>query len=635
MNGNETLGPAERIIQTLLAYSGHMVHNRPMLITPDAASPVGIKCQFCTHKVEEGDKKVVYLVVGGKRRKGQKGNQNTKVGTLWADGTVRTDDRHKIGRYQPPGLLPEVAVWMYKQVAEVWKLDNEFAARWASYAFSQEHKDLKVVLAAFMLVQSRKGDPVLEDGKVVFNDEDFREVGEAMFLTTRPDKKHFDARLIKRTYDLLSMPEVAELNRELGFGRSTRKRALGRWSKAVCRWLQYRELNLPWLQGLVKSGNKETVKKLVKCAGFKPSSPKFYEILGWDQKQAKDGRRSIAVGETFKAESWEGLTEEQVCVKIMADKPNFKRITGFLPKGMGLTRAIVAAAIEAGSLSDKELVIHIPLLEELGLHKVQDIRERMDRALKAAEDQRTVNIARNVKSKGLKDKLQQAADTAVQKAVEEQTKDIEAYFFVDISSSMQPAIEAAKSHLEKFIHGFPPEKLHVAVFNTAAREVKIKHQSAAGVQQAFRGIVAGGGTSYAAGVNVLQHIRPSQGSDALFVFVGDEEDFGGSAPLVAAVRASGLNPMSFGLIRLRASNLTIVQDAAVELGVPCFKIDEATFEDPYAIPRTIRNLVAATPVGQKVHNVAQATARVSLVDQILQTELLRKPVWATAVAATA
>ncbi len=634
MNGNETLGPAERIIQTLLAYSGHMVHNRPMLVTPDATSPVGIKCQFCTHKVEEGDKKVVYLVVGGKRRKGQKGNQNTKVGTLWADGTVCSDDRRKIGRYQPPGLLPEVAVWMYKQVAEVWKLDNEFAARWASYAFSQEHKDLKVVLAAFMLVQSRKGDPVLEDGKVVFNDEDFREVGEAMFLTTRPDKKHFDARLIKRTYDLLSMPEIAELNRELGFGRS-RKRALGRWSKAVCRWLQYRELNLPWLQGLVKSGNKETVKKLVKCAGFKPSSPKFYEILGWDQKQAKDGRRSIAVGETFKAESWEGLTEEQICVKIMADKPNFKRITGFLPKGMGLTRAIVAAAIEAGSLSDKELVIHIPLLEELGLHKVQDIRERMDRALKAAEDQRTVNIARNVKSKGLKDKLQQAADTAVQKAVEEQTKDIEAYFFVDISSSMQPAIEAAKSHLEKFIHGFPPEKLHVAVFNTAAREVKIKHQSAAGVQQAFRGIVAGGGTSYAAGVNVLQHIRPSQGFDALFVFVGDEEDFGGSAPLVAAVRASGLNPMSFGLIRLRASNLTIVQDAAVELGIPCFKIDEATFEDPYAIPRTIRNLVAATPVGQKVHNVAQAAARVSLVDQILQTELLRKPVWATAVAATA
>jgi Mg-chelatase subunit ChlD len=633
MPNNETLGPAEMIIKTLLDHSGHMVHNRPGLITEDRANPAGVNWHFCTHKVEE-DKKVVYLV--------HKGRPNSLVGTLWADGTVRTEDRRKVGRYQKPGIVPEVALWMYKQVAEVWQLDNEFAAKWASFAYPQESKDMKVVLAAFMLVQSRRGDPVKGDdgepirddeGKVFFDD-DFREVGEAMFLHTRKDKRHFDAKLIKRVYDLLCLPEIAELNRELGFGRSARKRALGRWRQAVKLWLRYREDNLPMLKGLVKHGNKWVVRKLTKCAGYKPQTQKFYEVLGWSQVQAEDGRRSIAVGETFTTEeSWEGLTEAQVCEKIVAEKPGFKRLTSLVPEGVGLTRAVVAASIETG-WSNKDLVIRSTLLEELGLLKVQDIRERWEAALKAAEDQRAANIARNVKSKAVKGKLEEAADTALQQAVEEDVRAIVPIILVDISSSMAPAIEAAKTIVERFLPGFPLDQIVVIVFNTAARRVDIRHQSRAGVQQAFRGIVAGGGTAYGVGVReAARHVRPEPDKDVLMIFVGDEEDFGHQGrnlnPLTQAVQASGLNPMAFGLVRLRNSAITVVQDAAVDLGVPCFKVDEAVFEDPYAIPTTIRALVAATPVGQQVGR-APAPPRVTLVDQIIQTELLRKPAWAIA-----
>ena len=64
---------------------------------------------------------------------------------------------------------------------------------------------------------------------------------------------------------------------------------------------------------------------------------------------------------------------------------------------------------------------------------------------------------------------------------------------------------------------------------------------------------------------------------------------------------------------------------AQELGIPCFMVDEKTFADPYAIPRTIRNLVAATPVNQT--RVAP-TPRVSLAETILNTEILKKPSWA-------
>ena len=51
---------------------------------------------------------------------------------------------------------------------------------------------------------------------------------------------------------------------------------------------------------------------------------------------------------------------------------------------------------------------------------------------------------------------------------------------------------------------------------------------------------------------------------------------------------------------------------------------QAVFADPYAVVRTLRNLIAATPVGTTI----AAPVRVALVETILKTELLQKPVWA-------
>lgn len=611
-----TLGPLERIIQTLLAYTDHAVHNRPGMTVTDAASPVGVRWSPVTHKVEE-DKKVVYRL----DKQGKK-TVKTKVGTLWADNTIRTDDRRKVGEYRPAGLFPEVVTWMYRQVAEVWKLDNEFSARWASYAFGQEHRDLKVVLAAFMLVQSRKGDPVVENGKVAFHDEDFRDIGESMMLITRKDGKDLNPKLLLRIRDVLTLPAVAEINRELGFGRSARHAFLGRWEKAVEKWLRYREQNPKMLEGLVKAGFRTTVMDLCRSVSYKPDSPKFFETLRWKQAQSKDGHRTIAIGaEVAKAESWDGLTEEQICEKIVAEKPNYKRIVGLLPKTIGVTRAIMAAAIEAKSLSDKDLIIATPTLEELGLLQVQDIRERWEKATKSAEDMRAANIASRVKNKETAEKLQEAADTAAQKAVEEVMRGMRVYFMVDISGSMENAIMQAKQHIARFLQAFPPDKLHVSVFNTSGRVVTIKHSSAAGVENAFRGIVAGGGTDYGAGVRALQNYKPAPEEDVLFFFVGDEE----AAQFTQAVRNSGLNPLAFAFVKVRNSGYDAVRGTAQALGIPCFMVDERTFADPYAIPRTIRALIAATPVNQV--RVAP-TPRVSLGETILATELLKKPAWA-------
>ena len=109
--------------------------------------------------------------------------------------------------------------------------------------------------------------------------------------------------------------------------------------------------------------------------------------------------------------------------------------------------------------------------------------------------------------------------------------------------------------------------------------------------------------------------------------------------LLMAVLASGM-PVAFGFLKTvafggaagwrarhyGADNSTAVRETANRLGIPCLMLDDRTFEDPYAITRTIRALIAATPVGEAV--AGRARPRVTLVDQILQTELLQKPAWA-------
>jgi hypothetical protein len=580
-----------------------------------------------THVVEEGDKVVYELRKVGKK------TTKIKLGKLKEDGRVK-DVNRVIGRYQPAGLFEEVAVWMYRQVAEVWKLDNEFAAKWASHEFlqQQERRDLKVIMAAFLLVQSRKGDPVVDAGKVAFFDEDFRDVGEAMLLLggrdikDAKDVKAFNPKLLLRVHDVLTLPGVAAINRELGFGRSARNPFLGRWSKAVEKWLLFREENPKLLEGLVKAGFRRTVMELARRIGYKPTMLRFFEVLRWRQAQAKDGRRSIAIGQAVQAaESWEGFSEQQICETIVRTRPNFKRVVGLLPKGQGLTRAIVAAAIEAGSLSDKDLIIATPTLEELGLLEVQDVRERWERAIKAAEDMRAANIATRVKSQATQEKLHEAADNAVKAAVAEVVKGLRIYVIVDISGSMQNAIVQAKAHIAKFLQAFPLEQLHVSVFSTTGREVEIKHASAAGVENAFRGISAGGGTLHGQGVRVLAKHRPKADEDALFIFVGDEEEY---STFDAAVRDSGISPVAFGLLKVRECQSSAVRDTAARLGIPCFLIEEQTFSDVYATPRVLRALISATPVG-KTQGGAAFVPRVSLVDTILNTKLLMKPAWAS------
>jgi hypothetical protein len=620
MTNRENLGPAEKLLNTILPYVDHLFHGRPGAVFPDAREIVKVRWEPVTHKVENGQKNVYKLTKTGKK------TTKVQIGTLREDNKILNTAGTVIGEYRKAGIFPEVAAWMYTQIAEIWKLDHEFAAKWASYAFAEDHRDLKAILAAFMLVQSRKGDPVIDNGTVAFYDADYRNVGEAMMLIYGKTGNDMNPKMLLRIHDILRLPEIAQINRDLGFGKSDRKPFIGRWAKVVCKWLEYREENPKLLEGLVKAGFRSTVMKLAQRTGYKPTSAKFFEILRWKQNQAQDGRRELSIGvEVAKAESWDGLSEEQICERIVSERIGLKRAEGMLPKNIGLTKAIMAAIIESNLLSDKDLIIRTPTIEELGLLNIPEIKARWELALKNSTDMRAANIARNVTSAEIKNKLQDGADNAVKKAAEEVTKGIMVYFIVDISGSMNASLTMAKEYIAKFAQGIPLDRIRACVFNTTARMVDIRVGSKAGVDNAFMGFRASGGTDYGAGIRQMANFKPKEDEDAIIIFVGDE---GQRGTFEYEVRNSGLNPMAFGLIKVPGDRGSCVTDTAAKLDIPCFTIDNRTFEDVYAIPRTLRNLIAATPV-RKAPPSNYSFARETLVDKIIKVELLQKPAWAS------
>lgn len=620
----ERLGPAERAIALITQYIDHIYHGRTGVVTPDASAPGGKRWTPASWKLEgEGadQVKVVYRLdkVGKKTTPVRLGVLND------ADRTVRENGRI-VAEFRQAGLFPEVVAYIYRQIADVWRADNEFAARWASWAFTQDHRDTKVMLAAFMLVQNRTGAPVREGGEIIMRDDDYRSVGEAMILM-RSAKNDFNAKMLARVGDILALEQVSAINRELGFGRAKRG-AMGRYNLAVEKWLRHREQNPKLLDGLMRAGFRTTLIDLACRVGYRPMSPAFFRTLRWKQVQSKDGRRTLAIGEHVGGESWAGLTEEQVCERIVATKPNYKVIVGMVPPEIGITRAIMLAAIESGCLSDTDLIIYSPTLEDLGLLTIPQVKDRWERVLRESEAQnrRAANVAEKMKSAENAQKLVESADIATQKALAEVTRDLEIRVIVDKSGSMGLGIERAKSICAKFVQGFPAERLKVSMFNTVGSELVIKHASAAGVEQAFRGHAAGGGTDYASGVKALRHHTIAAGNDVLFIFVGDQEDYGWQRLADALLP---LNPVALGMLQigLKRPEFAVVEKAAAILKIPCIPIEEKLFDDVYATTRVLRNLIANVPVGAPVAG-APVPQRVSLVEQILKTPLLARPVWA-------
>ncbi len=567
------MGPAEKLLDVVLGSSAHLWHNRP-----------GI-------------------------------NQN---GTWVA---AKGQAKNVRGIRVQPGLFVPAAVALYTRLLEIHKLNADLMAHLASYALVEtDWRDLKVACAALMLVQTRAGAPIHDDdGTVAFYDDDYRRIGEAMVLWyQKKSARMLTPKAVLRIAELLEVPEIAALNRAAGFGDPAAKRApLGRWSKAAAKYLAVRETNKAMLEGLVKAGFKQTIKNLARKVGYKPATPEFFGVLGWKQSQADDGRREVGLDNVtlVKSERFDGLSEAEICEAIVTQRLRYKDAVGRLPSDIGLTPAIMVALLP--TLSDRDLRQLTPTLEDLGLLSVPEIRGRWEKSIETATDQRGLNIAKNVRDAGLKEKLAESADNAVKKAVASATAeaDIRVMFLVDKSGSMQGAIETSKDVLGKMLAGFPLEKLHVATFDTMGQVLKPKAASSVAVKHMLAPIKADGGTIHAAAVQALHRdgVRVPADAKLIVIVVGDEAGESG-ATFANAFGVNGYTVAALAMIVAGTRGGTTVRDAARTLAVPFSEVTAAQFDDPYHVTRVLTALLEA-PVSASVPTPG-------LVEKVMKTKLL-------------
>ena len=572
-------GPAERLLDLVLGSGAHLWHNRPGL----------------------------------------------DDGGVWRPALRQ---RPAPGARVRPGLFVPAATDLYRKLLEIYQLNAELAAHFASYALLEtEWRDLKVACAALMLVQKYAGQPVHgESGAVEFNEDDYRAVGQGMMLFyQQKSARMITPKGVLRVAQLLETPEIAALNRSAGFSDAAgRKPALGRWKQAAARWLRLRETNLPMLQGLVSAGYKETIKAIARKAGYKPESAAFFELLGWKQKQAASGHRKVGLTglKLAKRERFDGLTEAEICERIAEDRLSYKDVVGRLPKEVGLTPAIMVACLP--SLSDRDLRMLTPTLEQLGLLGDADIRARWEAAIQTATDQRALNVAKNVKSRAVREKLEEAADHAARHAVAAATADVDLHvmFLVDKSGSMEGAIEGSKEALSRILAGFPPEKVHIASFDTMGTVLRPKAPTRSAVQHMLAKIQAGGGTLHGAAVRALHQsgVRVPEGARLAVIVAGDEAGEDGRQ-LANTFRELGYEVSGLGLIAsVSQGRGTTVRGCAQALGVPFAEVDVKQFDDPYQVPRVLRAMLEApVPSG---FGAAAAPPRQSWVDKVMQSPLL-------------
>ncbi len=573
------LGPAEKLLDLVLGSSAHLWHNRPG-----------------------------YDVKGAWVPKPKKGAPLPKNAVP-----------------QKPGLHVPAARSLYVRLLEIHSLNAELMAHFASYALTQtDWRDLKVACAALMLVQAKKGEPVREDdGEVAFFDDDYRRIGEAMLIQyEKKSARMMTPKAVLRVAELLETKEIAELNRKAGFADpASKKPPLGRWKKAATRWLLYREQNPKLLEGLVKAGFKETIKQLARKSGYKPKSQSFFEVLGWKQKQAAGGHRSVGLTDLKieKRGRFDGLAEAEICEMIETQRLSYKDVVGRLPKDLGLTPAIMAALLP--TLSDKDLRIMTPTLEELGLMADPEIRQRWEKAVAEATDQRSLNIAKNVRSAALKEKLVEASDNAARSAIAEATKDVDVrvMFLIDKSGSMEGAIEQSKEALSRILAGFSIDKLNVATFDTVGTVLKAKAASRAGVQHMLSGIKASGGTVHAAAVRAIhqQGVTFPATARLVVIVVGDEAGEAGDQ-FAKVFRDCHYDVAAMAMmvsVAGHGARGNTVRTCAAQLHVPFSEVAVESFDDPYQVPRVLKALLDA-PVA------LGAAPRQGWVERVMTTPLL-------------
>lgn len=531
--------------------------------------------------------------------------------------------KNKTANPIPPGLYGPDAVRLYRMIVDLYRVDPVFVGQLASYAMRElDWRDLKVCLAGFLLVQR----------------ENFlRDVGEAMILSMGdkliPTARRLRPKDVLRIGELLRHADIVALNRQQGFGsRGSKNPPLGRYPQVVAKWLLVRERVPQNLMALVQKGYKETVKSLARSCRYQPEDgDRFFSTLRWKQDQAKTGHRMFAIGQALTpAETWEGLEEDKICERIRKDNLSYSVAVGKIPAQVGLTKKILRTLIQ--SMSDSDIIIATPALEEAGLLDEPAVMARFDRACKAAISHRAVSVSKNVKTDKVREKLGEAVAAANTAAVKQAAPDrpVRVLFLLDISGSQEGGIEISKQILPNLLTGLDPNRVHAVAFNTDSRILYDGKGTKADlatkqIQLILKNLCASGGTNHSVGFNAFSAMGVRKDPDEILILlvVGDEageQDFG------PRIRQTGLIPDAIGFVYNPAGTRgNTVRSASQNLQVPFSEVSVGDLKDPYQIPRFLRTLLDAR-VSAVQTSTGFVQARFGFLDRISNIPLLVPPV---------
>jgi Mg-chelatase subunit ChlD len=266
-----------------------------------------------------------------------------------------------------------------------------------------------------------------------------------------------------------------------------------------------------------------------------------------------------------------------------------------------------------------------PTLEELGLMTEPDVRKRWEKAIAESTDQRALVIAKNVRGKELKSKLEEASDNAARKAIAEAVREqpVDVMFLIDKSGSMEGAIDKSKEALSRILAGFPEERVHIASFDTTGTVLKPKAPTRSAVTHMLASIKAGGGTVHAAAVRALYNtgVRIPAGHKLIVIVVGDEAGEDG-AQLARAFREMGYEVAALAiLVSVSGTRGMTVQETARALGIPYSEVQIDQFDDPYNVPRVLRALLEAPKLGPGT----VGSVHTGWLEKVIQTPILQLP----------
>jgi len=325
--------------------------------------------------------------------------------------------------------------------------DPYFLVHFTSYAVTKlDSKDLKVVSVFANALSDADGTPFIEtnkEGKVIkseYNKPNLRMITQAGFQMLEP-------KLALRVIQLANL-KIAYSNKYregTHFPKSLKK--------ALIKYLRYRENNLYIVKGIKKAGLRKILMNLYRMARIAPSM-EVAGILRWEQKDGREIKKEQAL-------SFKGMKDIDIAKKIRKEKINSMVAVGALPEKIS---PVIAVAILEQATGNQTVILK-SLFERQGLLRHNEIIELFEQKLNIAKDAlNRVERMNTVTS----EKVEKALKKAKSKKRKEEFGEIGKIFLhIDISSSMQPAIEFAKEKgaiIAECVKN-PKENFHWGCFN--------------------------------------------------------------------------------------------------------------------------------------------------------------------------